>query len=72
MGFSRPEHWSGQHFPSLGDLPNPGIERGSPASQADSLLTELSGQPKIGGNVVIPFHRQGNEAAESQEVIYLR
>ena len=34
-------------FPSPGDLPNPGIEPGSPALQADSLLTELSGSPVI-------------------------
>ena len=25
MEFFRPEHWSGQLFPSLGDLPDPGI-----------------------------------------------
>ena len=25
MEFSRPEYWSGWPFPSLGDLPNPGI-----------------------------------------------
>ena len=30
MEFSRPEHWSGQPFPSPGDLPNPGIEPRSP------------------------------------------
>ena len=30
-------------FPSPGDLPNPGIEPGSPALQADSLPTELQG-----------------------------
>ena len=41
MGFSRQEYWSGSPFPSPGDLPNPGIEPGSPALQADSLLTEL-------------------------------
>ena len=41
MGFSRQEDWSGLTFPSLGDLPNPGIEPGSPALQADSLPTEL-------------------------------
>ena len=28
------------------DLPNPGIEPGSPALQADSLPTELSGKPR--------------------------
>ena len=27
-------------FPSPGDLPDPGIEPGSPALQADSLLSE--------------------------------
>ena len=31
MGFSRQEYWSGLPFPSPGDLPNPGIEHGSPA-----------------------------------------
>ena len=45
MEFSRPEYWSGQLFPSPGDLPNPGIELRSPALQADSLPTELSGKP---------------------------
>ena len=32
---------SGLPFPSPGDLPDPGIEPGSLALQADSLLTEL-------------------------------
>ena len=41
MGFSRPGYWSGLPFPSPGDLPNPGIDPGSPALQADSLPTEL-------------------------------
>ena len=40
MGFSRPEYWSGLPFPSPGDLPNPGIEPGSAALQADSLPSE--------------------------------
>ena len=31
MGFSRQEYWSGVPFPSPGDLPDPGIEPGSPA-----------------------------------------
>ena len=35
MGFSMQEHWSGLPFPSPGDLPDPGIESGSPALQAD-------------------------------------
>ena len=45
--FSRPEYWSGLPFPSSGDLPNPGVEPGSPALQADSLPTELLGKPNL-------------------------
>ena len=40
MGFSRQEHWSGLPFPSPGHLPNPGIEPGSPALEADALTSE--------------------------------
>ena len=43
MGFSRQECWSGLSFPSPGDLPNPGIESGSPALQADTLPSEPPG-----------------------------
>ena len=39
------EYWSGESIPIPGDLLNPGIELGSPALQADSLPTELSGKP---------------------------
>ena len=35
----------GCHCPPPGDLPNPGIELGSPALQADSLPAELPGKP---------------------------
>ena len=45
MGFSRQEYWSELPFPSSGDLPNPGIEAGSPALQADTLPTEIRGKP---------------------------
>ena len=38
MGFSRQENWSGLPFPSPGDLPDPGIEPGSPALQAGRPL----------------------------------
>ena len=41
MEFSRPEYWSGEPIPSPGDLPNPGIEPGSPVLQADSSPPEL-------------------------------
>ena len=46
MRFSRQGDWSGLPFPSPGYLPNPGIEPGSPALQADSLPTELQGKPQ--------------------------
>ena len=44
MGFSRQEYWSGLPFPSLGDLPNPGIEPRSPALEADALTSEPPGK----------------------------
>ena len=44
MGFSRQEYWSGLPFPSPGDLPNPGIEPGSLALQADALPSEPPGK----------------------------
>ena len=43
MGFSRQGCWSRLPFPSPGDLPDPGIEPGSPALQADTLLSEFIG-----------------------------
>ena len=45
MGFSRQGYWSGLTFPPSGDLPNPGIEPGSPTLQADSLPHEPAGKP---------------------------
>ena len=35
--FSRQEYWSGLPFPSLADLPDPGIELTSPALHVDYL-----------------------------------
>ena len=32
MGFHRQEYWSGLQFPTPGDLPDPGIKPGFPAS----------------------------------------
>ena len=48
MVFSRQEYWSELPFPSLEDLPDPGIEPVSPAApalQADSLLLSHQGSP---------------------------
>ena len=47
MEFSRQEYWSGLPFPSPGDLPDPGIEPGSPALQADALPPSHQGSPVV-------------------------
>ena len=50
MGFPGQEYWSGLPFPSLRDLPNPGIETASPNSpafQADSLLLNQLRNPGV-------------------------
>ena len=41
----RQEYWCGLPFPSPGDLPDPRIKPRSPALQADSLLSEIPGEP---------------------------
>ena len=46
MEFSRQEYWSGLPCPPPGDLPNSGIELGSPALQADSSLLSHQGSPR--------------------------
>ena len=43
MGCSRQKYWSGLPFPSLGDLPNPGIKLRSPHYR--QILYHLSHQP---------------------------
>ena len=43
--FSRQEYLCGLPFPAPGDLPNPGIEPGSPTLQTDSLPSRPSGKP---------------------------
>ena len=40
-GISQEEYWSGLAFPSLGNLPDPGIKLESPVLQADSSLSEI-------------------------------
>ena len=56
MGFSRQEYWNGLPFSSPGDVPNPGIEPGPPALQADTFPSELS---KDSAKVLTPFHIKG-------------
>ena len=66
MRFSRQRYWSGLPFPSPEDLPNPGIEPGSPALQADSLLIELQGKPLVAIILTV------DEENEAHREIYLR
>ena len=46
-GIFQARYWSGLPFPSLGDLPNSGIEPVSPAMQVDSLPAETSGKSAL-------------------------
>ena len=49
-GFSRQEYWSGLPFPTLGDLPDPGIEPaslGSPPLAGGFFATEPPGNPQV-------------------------
>ena len=62
MGFPRQEYWSGLPFPLPEDLPDPGIELGSPASPALAggfFTTEPPRKPQVGrwGLVAGPCHR---------------
>ena len=41
MEFSRQEYWSGLPFPSPGNLPDPGIEPGSPALQVGCFTIQM-------------------------------
>ena len=46
MGFSRQAYWNGLPCPPPGGLADPGIKRGSPALQADSLSLSHLGSPR--------------------------
>ena len=46
MEFFQQEYWNCLPCPPPGDLPDPGITHGSPALQADSLLSEPPGKRK--------------------------
>ena len=47
MESPRQEYWSGLPLPFPGDLPNLGIEHGSPTLWADALLSEPPGSPNL-------------------------
>ena len=67
MEFSRPEYWSGQQFPSPGDLPNPGIEPKYPTFRSDSLPAELPGKPKNTGVGSLPLLQRIFPTQESNQ-----
>ena len=51
MGFSSQEYWSGLPFLSLGNLPEPVIEPGSPALQVEALTSEPPGNKDVEGTL---------------------
>ena len=53
IGFSGQVYWSDLPFLPPGDHPDPGIEPRSPALQADSLPTELSGKPRYANDTTL-------------------
>ena len=55
MGFSRQEYWSGLPCPPPGDLPDSGIEAGSPALQVNSLPLSHQGSPENKQEKLITF-----------------
>ena len=55
-GFSRQEYWSGLPFLSPGELPDSGIEPGSPTLQADTFTSEPPGKPPGGSFTYVYFH----------------
>ena len=57
MGFPRQEYWGGLPFPSPGDLPNAGVETGSPALWADALPSEPPGKLTVANGFSIPALR---------------
>ena len=46
IGFLRQECWSGLPFPSLGDLPNPGVKPASLALAGRFFTAELPEKPR--------------------------
>ena len=61
MEFSRQEYYSGLSFPSLGDLPNSGIEYVSPALASRFFPTEPPGKPQERSTPKQPFYNTEEE-----------
>ena len=57
-GILQQEYWSGQPFPSSGDLPDPGIEPGSPALHAEINPASLQeGKEEVKGTASAPVRQ---------------
>ena len=68
IGFSRQEFWSGLPCPPPRDLPNPGIEPGSPA---DSLPAEPPGKPYITVYICTHTHTYTHTHTHTHTHIYI-
>ena len=66
MEFSRQGYWSGLPFPSPGNPPGPGTEPGSPALQADSLLSPHSQGMQMWGQPLPHLSSTGTQAQQAQ------
>ena len=67
MEFSRQEYWSGLPFPSPGDLPDAGIEPGSPALQANALPSEPPGSLSTGRQT--PAQKKLKSKGEHKKIV---
>ena len=62
MRLPRQEYWSGLPFPSLGDLPDPGIKPVFPALAGGFFTTEPPGKPD--GTVPLAYSKPTKETGE--------
>jgi len=72
MGFPRQEHWSGLLFPSLGDLPDPGIEAVFPALAGRFFTAEPPGKPREDEGITDVFLHFGELLASTTGSILCR
>ena len=73
MGFSRQEYWSGVPLPSPEDLPDPGIEPGSPSPTLYALPSEPPGKSQNGHMTQFwPKRCEGKSLGASRKIFLLR
>ena len=69
--FSRQEYWSGLPFPSPGDLPDPGMEPGSPELQAECLPSKSPGFPDDLGTIWFIHNWTYAQLLTDQSLVYI-